>query len=132
MCFWDVDCILMVDYLQKGQIISGFCFNILRQLRENIKVKYCGKLCKGVLFHRGNAPADILIAMAAINDYGFGLIQHPSYSPDVTLLDFRLFPKLKKAIFGTHFQSDDDIVHTVKDFLDRQEEDFFKCGIKAL
>ena len=104
--------------------------SILRQLRENIKVKYCGKLCKGVLFHQGNAPADILIAMAAIN--GFGLIQHPSYSPDVTLSDFRLFPKLKKAIFGTHFQSDDDIVHTVKGFLDRQGKDFFKCGIKAL
>ena len=32
------------------------------------------------------------------------------------------------AISGTHFQSDDDVIHTVENFLDSQEKAFFKSG----
>ena len=31
----------------------------------------------------------------------------------------------KKAISGTHFQSEDDVIHAVKNFLDSQEKVFF-------
>ena len=59
--FWDADGILMVDYLKKGQTIKGIYYaSLLRQLRENIKVKRCGKLNKGVLFHQNNASASYL------------------------------------------------------------------------
>ena len=70
--------------------------------------------------------------MAAIHDCGFKLIEHPPYSPDLAPSDFHLFPKLKTAIFGTHFQSDDDVIHAVDDFLNGQEKDFFKSGTEAL
>ena len=54
---------------------------------------------------------------------GFERIQHPPppprhphnpNSPDLAPPDFHSFPKLKKAISGTHFQSDDDVIHTVE------------------
>ena len=70
--------------------------------------------------------------MAAIHDCGFKLIEHPPYSPDLAPSDFHLFPKLKTAISGTHFQSDDDVIQAVDDFLNYQEKYFFKCGIEAL
>ena len=70
--------------------------------------------------------------MAAVHDCGFKLIKHPPYSPDLAPSDFHLFPKLKTAISGTHFQSDDDVIHAVDDFLNGQEKDFFKSGIEAL
>ena len=39
------------------------------------KIKRCGKLTKGVLFHHSNAPVHkSVIAMAAIHDCGFKLI----------------------------------------------------------
>ena len=48
--FWNADGILMVEYLQKGQTINGTYYaSLLRQLRENIKVRCHGKLSKGVL-----------------------------------------------------------------------------------
>ena len=51
--YLDADGILMVDYLQKGQAINGTYYaSLLRQLGENIKVKRCGKLSKGMLFTR--------------------------------------------------------------------------------
>ena len=70
--------------------------------------------------------------MAAIHDCCFKLIEHPPYSPDMAPSDFHLFPKLKTAISATHFQSDDDVIHAVDDFLNGQEKDFFKSGIEAL
>ena len=70
--------------------------------------------------------------MAAISDCGFELIQCPLFLPVLAPSDFHLFPKLKKAISGTHFLSDDHVIHAVEDFLDSQEKDFFKNGIEAL
>ena len=132
--FWDVDGILLIDYLQKGQTINGTYYaSLLTQLREKIKIQRRGKLHKCVLFHQDNAPVHkSVIAMAAIHDCGFKLIGHPPYSPDLAPSDFHLFPKLKTAISGAHFQSDDDVIHAVDDFLNGQEKDFFKSGIEAL
>ena len=69
--------------------------------------------------------------MAVIHHCGFKLVEHPRYSPDLAPSNFHLFPKLKTAISGTHFQSDDDVIHAVDDFLNGQEKDFFKSGIEA-
>ena len=130
--FWDADGILQIDYLQKGQTINGmYCASLLMQLREKIKIKRRGKLTKGVLFHHAPVHKSVF-AMVAIHDCGFKLIEHPPYSPDLAPSDFHLFPKLKTAISGTHFQSDDDVIHAVDDFLNGQEKDFFKSGIEAL
>ena len=102
--FWDADGILLIDYLQKGQSINGTYYaSLLTQLREKIKIKRRRKLIKGVLFHQDNAPIHkSVIAMAAIHDCGFKLIEHPPYSPDLAPSYFHLFPKLKTAISGTH------------------------------
>ena len=90
------------------------------------------KLTESVLFHQDNAPVHkSVIAMAAIHDCGFKLNEHPPYSPDLAPSDLDLFLKLKTAISGTHFQSDDDVIHAVDDFLNGQEKDFFKRGIEA-
>ena len=96
--FWNADGILLIDYLQKGQTInSTYYAPLLRKLQEKIKIKRRGKLTKGVLFHQDNAPVHKpVIAMAAIHDCGFKLIEHPPYSPDLAPSDFHLFPKLKQ------------------------------------
>ena len=124
--FWDADGILMVDYLQKVAD-NQYYVSLLRQcwVDKNIKVKFRVKLSKGVLFHQNNAPAHIsVIAMAAISDCGFELIQHPPYSHDLAPSDFHLFPNWKRP-FLVHFQSDDDVIHAVEDLLNSQENDFF-------
>ncbi|KAK3095731.1 hypothetical protein FSP39_018221 [Pinctada imbricata] len=86
-------------------------------------------LVKGVLFHQDNAPNHKSVtAMAAIHDFGFYLIEHPPYSPDLAPSDFHLFSKLKAAISGTHFQSDDDVIFAVDGFLTSQDKEFFKSA----
>uniref|UniRef100_A0A3Q1EWS6 Tc1-like transposase DDE domain-containing protein n=1 Tax=Acanthochromis polyacanthus TaxID=80966 RepID=A0A3Q1EWS6_9TELE len=68
--------------------------SLVRQLREKIKEKRRGMLRRGVLFHQDNAPVyKSVVAMAAIHECGFKLMQHPPYSPDLAPSDFHLFPK---------------------------------------
>ena len=51
---------------------------------------------KGVLFHQDNAPAHkSVVAIAAVSDCGFELVDHPPYSPDLALSDYFLFTTLK-------------------------------------
>ena len=89
------------------------------------------KVC--FFFHQVNAPIHTyIIAMAAMNDYGFELIQHSPYLPDLAPSGFHLLPKLEKATSGTSFQSDDDVIHAVEDYLESQEKAFFKSSIEAL
>ena len=67
-------------------------------------ISSAGKLRKGGVFHQDNAPVHkSVIAMAAINDCGFKLIEHPPYSADLAPSNFHLFPNLKTAISGTYF-----------------------------
>ena len=91
---WDADDILMWIISKRGQTISRTYASLLRQLKENIKIKRRGKLSKGVLFYQDNAPAHMsVIAMAAINDCG----QHP-YLPGLAQTD-PYIPKVPKPIF---------------------------------
>ena len=74
---------------------------LLRELRQAIKLKRPGKLTKGVLLHQDNTPAHkSLVAMSAVHDCGFELIDHLPYSPDLAPMDYFLFPNLKKYLAG--------------------------------
>ena len=83
--FWDPKGIVFIDYLQKGKIINGeYYAKLLRELRQGIKSKRPGKLTKSVLLHQDNARAHkSLVAMSAVRDCGFELIDHPPYFPDL-------------------------------------------------
>lgn len=132
--FWDSKGILMVDYLPKGQTITGqYYSNLLHQLREEIKRKRPGMLTKGVLFHQDNASAHTsAVAMAKIHQCGFELVPHPPYSPDLAPSDFHLFPKLKKHLGGQRFSSTEEVVAAVTEYFADQDETFYQTGIMAL
>ena len=53
----------------------------------------------GVLFHQDNAPAhNDVVAIAAVRDCDFELVNHHPYSPDLTPSDYFLFPNIKKIL----------------------------------
>ncbi|XP_036357552.1 histone-lysine N-methyltransferase SETMAR-like [Octopus sinensis] len=72
-----------------------------------------------------------MVAMAIIRDCGYELVPHPPYSPNLAPSDFQLFPKLRKALTGRHFVSDNDIIDAVGIFLDSETKEFY-VGIMAL
>ena len=72
---------------------------------------------KGVLFHQDNAPAHkSVVAMAAVCDCGFKLVDHPPYSPDLAPPDYFLIPNIKKHLAGKQYQTEDEVISAIEDF----------------
>lgn len=132
--FWDSEGIVFIDYMPKGQTITGHYYaNLIPKVREAIKEKRRGKLASGVLFLQDNAPAHRSeVALNAIHSAGFEILEHPAYSPDLAPSDFHLFPKLKEHIRGTKFDDDDAVMAAVEEFFECQEKYFFSEGIRKL
>ncbi|UYV85020.1 hypothetical protein LAZ67_X004295 [Cordylochernes scorpioides] len=103
---------------------------IVRPLRRAIQNKRRGMLTKGVRFHHDNArPHTARQTTALIEEFGWELVSHPPYSPDVAPSDFLLFPELKKNLGGTQFQDDYELEEAVLGFLCGQAAEFFDSGL---
>ena len=102
----------------------------LRWLRQEIKRKRRGKLTRGVLLLQDNAPAHkSQVAMTAATECKFEILPHPPYFPDMALSDFYLFPKLKSHLRGTHYESNEDVIEAVNEYLGDQEKAFYFEGM---
>lgn len=132
--FWDSEGILMIDYLERGKTITGVYYaQLIRKLRVAIKEKRRGKLRQGIVFHQDNAPAHTSsVAMTAIRECGFELLQHPPYSPDLAPSDFHLFRYLKDSLRGQKFDTDESVIHAINDWFQELDKTFFLEGVKAL
>ena len=68
--------------------------------------------------HKDSAPAhDALRVREFLAKNSTTKMDHPSYSPDLALCDFWLFPKLKNALKGQRFADLSDIQCNVKTLL---------------
>ena len=127
--FWDQDGTLFIDYLPKSQIINAeYYSSLLMHLKDILKEKCRGKVTKGVLFLHNNAPARWeLTNQKKLAYLGFQFLDHPTYSPDLALSDYYLFPGLKKQLKGCHFLSDAEVIAVAETWLDGQLSEFFFC-----
>ncbi|UYV72795.1 hypothetical protein LAZ67_10000753 [Cordylochernes scorpioides] len=108
--FWDRKGPLLCDFMRRGN-------------------KRRGMLTKGVRLHHDNArPHTARQTTALIEEFGWELVSHPPYSPDVAPCDFHLFPELKKNLGGTQFQNDDKLEEAVLSFLRGQAAKLFDSG----
>ena len=88
-------------------------------------------MTRSVLLLQRNAPSHTSqVAMTAATE--FEVLPHPSYSPDMALSDFYLFPKLKSNFHDTQFGSKEGVIAAVNEYLEDQEKDFFLEGISKL
>jgi len=119
--FWDQEGILLIDYLPKVQTINEeYCSSLLVQLKDILKEKRRRKVTKWVLFLHDNAPSHRALANQKKLAYlGFQCLDHPSFSPDLALSDYHLFPGLKKKnLKDRHFSSDAEVIAVAETWLD--------------
>ena len=62
--------------------------------------------------------------MTATTEYGFDILPHLPYSPDMTPSDFYLFPKLKSHPSGTQYGSNGGAIEAVNKYFGDQEKAF--------
>ena len=102
-----------------------------------IREKRRGKLSKGILIRQDNAKVHTCkITMDAVDRNGYELIPHPTYSLDLAPSDYFLFSNLKKDIDGRHFQSNEEVVAAVeewvRDWVRDKDPSFFSSRLMAL
>ena len=93
----------------------------MKKLKAALAKKRQGKLHRQIFFHHDNAPAHTAKTVTTIlGDFRWEILSHPPYSPDLAPCDFFLFPKLKKHLKGTTFQSINEAKRKVVTWLTRQ------------
>ena len=113
--FWYIQGVIIIDYLERGRMING--------------AYYTGEFR---LLH-DNAPTQTLqVAMTAAAECGFEIFPHPQYSPDMSLSDFYLFPKLKSHLRGTHYGSYEGVIEAVNEYFGDQEKSLYFEEIRKL
>jgi histone-lysine N-methyltransferase SETMAR len=69
------------------------------------------------------------LSQERIAAFGWQLLEHPPYSPDLAPSDFHLFGPLKNHLGGTRFADDEAVQREVRMWLRQQPKDFYAAGI---
>ena len=80
-----------------------------------------------------NAPPHASGAVSEIlGKYGWQVLPHPPYNPDMSPPAFDLFPKLKKPLRGKRFRSIEEVSNEVTRVIRRINNEGFLTGIQDL
>lgn len=127
--FFDSQGVLHSEFLPEGQSVNAqYYLSVLKRLRENIRRKR-PELWKdnSWFLHHDNAPAH---TSALVCDYlkknNVNVVPQAPYSPDMAPCDFFLFPKLKLALRGKHFET----VEVIKENSQRELKAITKSAYK--
>jgi len=70
--------------------------------------------------------------MAAIRECGFELLSPLPYSPDLVPSDYHVFRSLKDLLRGQSFGRGEEVIHTINDWFELQDKQFFVDGVNSL
>ena len=90
-------------------------------------------LFRGIWLRADNAPAHLSqVAVNKARACGFGILQHPPYSPYYAPSDFLLFPEMKNLFQGQRFNNTNDVINKVGEWFQVQSADFYNNGIQSV
>jgi hypothetical protein len=69
------------------------------------------------------------VTTGALEEMHWGVLPHPTYSPDVAPSDFHLFDPLKEAQERKSFRGEDEVKLCVQRWLDEQTRTLLERGI---
>lgn len=133
--FWDAHGVILIDYIEKGQIrIKKYYASLLDRLNDEIMKKRPRLAEKKVLFHQDNSLAHKTVdAMTKLGELGYELLPHPPYSPDLTPGEFYLLLKFERWLHGKELQSDEEDVESEIDaYFDDFDESYYLVAVKML
>jgi hypothetical protein len=88
--------------------------------------------CGVMLMHDSDRPHAAARTQAVLQEFGWEVIEHPAYSPDLAPSDFHLFPKLKEVLGGRRLKSDEKVKYAVKEWLNGLAAEVYDEGIQKL
>lgn len=132
-CFWDMEGLVYFELLDEKRRLNSieYCrqLDVVRQ--ELIKKRGPQKK---VCFQRDNAKPHVAkLTQETLKEFGWEVLAHPAYSPDLAPSDYGLFRSLKDRIAEIQFENEDHLQNWLKnEFFAKHEKKFYKRLIKQL
>jgi len=117
--FWDMEAAILVHFTPNHETINSqnYCDVLRTKLKPAIRSKRRGKLRKDVISLRDNSRLHTANqTVERVNELGFGLTEHPPYSPDLAPSNFHMFGPMKEALRGRRFSSDEEVSRRLERF----------------
>jgi len=67
-----------------------------------------------------------------LKGFGWEVLPHPPYSPDIAPSDYHLFLSLQHFLSGKEFKNKDNVHTGMSDFFASKSKDFYRRGIEEL
>ena len=118
-----------------GQTVNKeYYIEVLREFRKRFHRKRPALSKLGQLhFHLDNAPVhNSILATDNLTKMGIKTVPHPPSSPDLSLCDFCLFPKLKEKLRGWRYEKIEEMKKAVTKVIDTLTQEDFNGAFQRL
>lgn len=133
--WWSARGVIHYELLQPGETITAdvYCAQ-LERLKDKLEKKWPALTNRNrVILHHDNARPHIAKkTLQKIKDFGWELLSHPPYSPDIAPSDYHLFRAMQHFLVGKKYASHEAINIAIQDFFDSKPVDFYKDGLMKL
>lgn len=134
-CWWDSRGVVYYELLKPGETITSvrYCQQ-LNKLNEALRIKRPDLVNrKGIIFHQDNArPHVAMMTQKKLCEFGWEIMSHPPYSPDIAPSDYYLFLSLQNYLSGKKCNFFEEAQTCIADFFNSKPPSFFKEGIYKL
>ena len=131
---YDHQGIIMTDRVPCGRSVTGpyYC-EFIQKLNRKMHKNRPQLLEAGPLVLHDNArPHVASVVTRKLSEFGWEVLPHPPYSPDMSPPDFDLFPKLKKPMRGHRFSSLEELSAAVTRAIREMNKDGVLDGLAKL
>ena len=129
--FWDHRGVISIDFHSQGNHINSESYKkTLEKLKDDILKKRSGK--KVLLLHDNARPHTAKKTKELISSFGWEILKHPPYSPDLSPSDYYLFAPLKNYLRGINYPNEEELKFAASSWLEKQTPEFFEKGILKL
>ena len=130
--WWGVRGVVYWELLPKNKTVTAevYCAQLVK-LKAQLESKHPQQ--RKVHFLHDNArPHVALVTRQKLMQFGWDVLPHPPYSPDLAPTDYHLFLSLSNKLRDQCFENEDDLKAFLTSFFDSHPPDFYKRGIHSL
>jgi [histone H3]-lysine36 N-dimethyltransferase SETMAR len=127
--------ILYFELLNMDQRITAeiYCQQLDRLRKILIKKRPALVNQKGVILLHDNAKPHIAkITRKKLKEFGWEVLPHPSFSPDLAPSDYHLFQSLQHFLSDKNFKNKEEIQTAIFGFFNSKPKSFYRKGIEIL
>jgi len=133
--WWDMEGVIYFELLETNQTITAdlYCEQLQRMREVLLRKRRISRTRNNVILLHDNArPHVARLTQEKITQFGWEVLEHPPYSPDLAPSDYHLFRSLRNHLCDKQYENFDEIQSDLTAFFESRPDSFYKLGIEQL